>query len=240
MDQYSRTRFLLGDEGLERLRKARVAVFGLGGVGGYVVEALARAGIGALDLIDHDTVGITNINRQIFATHTTLGMSKAQAAAQRVKDIDPTITVTVHETFYLPDTADRFDFTQYDYIVDAIDTVTGKLMLAMQAQDAHTPIISSMGTGNKLDPTAFRVADISETSVCPLARIMRKECKKRGIRKLKVVYSQEEPLTPQIDDVSAAETPEGRRTLPGSVSFVPSVAGLIIAGEVVKDLTIRA
>jgi tRNA A37 threonylcarbamoyladenosine dehydratase len=240
MDQYSRTRFLLGEDGLARLRNARVAVFGLGGVGGYVVEALARAGIGALDLVDHDTVGITNINRQIFATHATLGLSKAQAAARRVKDIDPTITVTVHETFYLPDTADRFDFTQYDYIVDAIDTVTGKLMLAMQAQDAHTPIISSMGTGNKLDPTAFRVADISETSVCPLARIMRKECKKRGIRKLKVVYSQEEALTPQIDDVSAAETPEGRRTLPGSVSFVPSVAGLIIAGEVVKDLTIRA
>ena len=240
MDQYSRTRFLLGDEGIARLRKARVAVFGLGGVGGYAVEALARAGIGALDLVDHDTVGITNLNRQIFATHATLGMSKAQAAAQRVKDIDPTITVTVHETFYLPDTAAQFDFAQYNYIIDAIDTVTGKLMLAQQAQEVGTPIISSMGTGNKLDPTSFRVADISETSVCPLARIMRKECKKRGIRKLKVVYSQEEALTPNIDGISATETPEGRRALPGSVSFVPSVAGLILAGEVIKDLTIRA
>lgn len=236
MDQYSRTRFLLGEDGMAKLRNARVAVFGLGGVGGYVVEALARAGVGALDLIDHDTIGTTNINRQIFATHSTIGMSKAQAAAERVKDIDPTIRVTVHETFYLPDTAEQFDFACYDYIVDAIDTVTGKLMLAQQAQNCGTPIISSMGTGNKLDPTAFRVADISETSVCPLARIMRKECKKRGIRKLKVVYSQEEPLTPRIDEASAAETPEGRRALPGSVSFVPSVAGLIIAGEVIKDL----
>lgn len=236
MDQYSRTRFLLGEDGMAKLRSARVAVFGLGGVGGYVVEALARAGVGALDLIDHDTIGTTNINRQIFATHSTIGMSKAQAAAERVKDIDPTIRVTVHETFYLPDTAEQFDFACYDYIVDAIDTVTGKLMLAQQAQNCGTPIISSMGTGNKLDPTAFRVADISETSVCPLARIMRKECKKRGIWKLKVVYSQEEPLTPQIDATSAAETPEGRRALPGSVSFVPSVAGLIIAGEVIKDL----
>ena len=236
MDQYSRTRFLLGEDGMAKLRNARVAVFGLGGVGGYVVEALARAGVGALDLIDHDTIGTTNLNRQIFATHSTIGMSKAQAAADRVKDIDPTICVTVHETFYLPDTAADFDFSRYDYIVDAIDTVTGKLMLAQQAQDSGTPIISSMGTGNKLDPTAFRVADISETSVCPLARIMRKECKKRGIRKLKVVYSQEEPLTPQIDAASAAETPEGRRALPGSVSFVPSVAGLILAGEVIKDL----
>jgi tRNA A37 threonylcarbamoyladenosine dehydratase len=201
-----------------------------------VVEALARAGIGALVLVDHDTIGLSNINRQIFATHDTLGMSKARAAAQRVRSIDPTIEITVHETFYLPETADDFDFAAYDYVVDAIDTVTGKLMLAQQAQDAAVPIISSMGTGNKLDPTAFRVADISETSVCPLARIMRKECKKRGIRKLKVVYSQEEPLTPQIDAASAAETPEGRRALPGSVSFVPSVAGLILAGEVIKDL----
>jgi tRNA A37 threonylcarbamoyladenosine dehydratase len=236
MDQYSRTRFLLGQQGLDRLRKSRVAVFGLGGVGGYVVEALARAGIGALDLVDHDTIGLTNLNRQIFATHSTLGMSKAQAAAQRVRDIDPSIAVTVHETFYLPDTAAQFDFTGYDYVVDAIDTVTGKLMLAQQAQEAGTPIISSMGTGNKLDPTAFRVADISETTMCPLARIMRKECKKRGIRKLKVVYSQEEALTPQVDAACTEETPEGRRALPGSVSFVPSVAGLILAGEVIKDL----
>jgi tRNA A37 threonylcarbamoyladenosine dehydratase len=236
MDPYSRTRFLLGEEGLSRLRNARVAVFGLGGVGGYAVEALARAGVGGLDLVDHDTVGVTNLNRQIFATHATLGMSKAQAAAQRVRDIDPSIRVVVHETFYLPETAGEFDFSLYDYVVDAIDTVTGKLMLAQQAQDSGTPIISSMGTGNKLDPTAVQVADISETAVCPLARIMRKECKKRGIRKLKVVYSREEALTPVIDAASATETPEGRRALPGSVSFVPSVAGLILAGEVIKDL----
>ena len=235
MDQYSRTRLLLGDDAVERLRNARVAVFGLGGVGGYVVEALARAGIGALDLIDHDTVGLSNLNRQIFAVHSTVGMSKVQAAADRVKDIAPDIRVTAHEAFYLPETAGQFDFAQYDYIVDAIDTVTGKLMLARQAQDAGTPIISSMGTGNKLDPTAFRVADISETRVCPLARIMRKECKKRGIRKLKVVYSEEEPLVPRSPE-GIEELPEGRRALPGSVSFVPSVAGLIIAGEVVKDL----
>ncbi|MBQ8620933.1 MAG: tRNA threonylcarbamoyladenosine dehydratase [Oscillospiraceae bacterium] len=235
MDQYSRTRLLLGDDAMEKLRSARVAVFGLGGVGGYVVEALARCGVGALDLVDHDTVSLTNLNRQIFATHSTMGMSKAQAAADRVKEIDPKINVTVHETFYLPDTADTFDFTRYDYIVDAIDTVTGKLMLARQAQDCSTPIISSMGTGNKLDPTAFRVADISETKGCHLARIMRKECRKRGIKKLKVVYSEEEPQEAKSSQTTE-ELPEGRRSLPGSVAFVPSVAGLIIAGEVVKDL----
>ena len=235
MDQYSRTRLLLGDAAMEKLKNARVAVFGLGGVGGYVVEALARSGIGALDLIDHDTIGLTNINRQLLATHSTIGKSKAQAAADRVRDIDPNIAVTVHETFYLPETADRFDFARYDYIVDAIDTVTGKLMLALQAQECGTPIISSMGTGNKLDPTGFRVSDISETRGCPLARIMRKECKKRGIRRLKVVWSEEEPLTP-LSPEGIEEMPEGRRSLPGSVAFVPSVAGLILAGEVIKDL----
>ena len=235
MDQYSRTRLLLGDAAMEKLKNARVAVFGLGGVGGYVVEALARSGIGALDLIDHDTIGLTNINRQLLATHSTVGKSKAQAAADRVRDIDPNIAVTVHETFYLPETADRFDFARYDYIVDAIDTVTGKLMLALQAQECGTPIISSMGTGNKLDPTGFRVSDISETRGCPLARIMRKECKKRGIRRLKVVWSEEEPLTP-LSPEGIEEMPEGRRSLPGSVAFVPSVAGLILAGEVIKDL----
>ena len=235
MDQYSRTRLLLGDAAMEKLKNARVAVFGLGGVGGYVVEALARSGIGALDLIDHDTIGLTNINRQLLATHSTVGKSKAQAAADRVRDIDPNIAVTVHETFYLPETADRFDFARYDYIVDAIDTVTGKLMLALQAQECGTPIISSMGTGNKLDPTGFRVSDISETRGCPLARIMRKECKKRGIRRLKVVWSEEEPLTP-LSPEGIEEMPEGRRALPGSVAFVPSVAGLILAGEVIKDL----
>ena len=220
---------------MEKLKNARVAVFGLGGVGGYVVEALARSGIGALDLIDHDTISLTNINRQLLATHSTVGQSKAQAAADRVLDIDPAIAVTVHETFYLPETADQFDFTQYDYVVDAIDTVTGKLMLATAAQEAGTPIISSMGTGNKLDPTAFRVADISQTKGCPLARIMRKECRKRGIEKLKVVYSEEEPI-PSRSEESTEELPEGRRSLPGSVAFVPSVAGLILASEVIKDL----
>ena len=235
MNPFSRTELLLGHDAMEKLHNARVAVFGLGGVGGYVVEALARSGVGSLDLIDHDTISMTNINRQLLATHTTVGMSKAAAAAQRVKDINPETRVHVHETFYLPDTAAQFDFTQYDYIVDAIDTVTGKLMLVAEAQRCGTPIISSMGTGNKLDPTAFRVADISQTRGCPLARIMRKECKKRGIEKLKVVYSEEEPIPSKLDGLEE-ELPEGRRALPGSVAFVPSVAGLIIAGEVIKDL----
>ena len=235
MNPFSRTELLLGSGAMEKLRNARVAVFGLGGVGGYVAEALARSGVGALDLIDHDTISLTNINRQILATHATVGMSKAAAAAERVKDINPDAQVHVHETFYLPDTAAQFDFAQYDYIVDAIDTVTGKLMLALDAQRCGTPIISSMGTGNKLDPTAFRVADISQTRGCPLARIMRKECKKRGIEKLKVVYSEEEPIPSKLDGLEE-ELPEGRRALPGSVAFVPSVAGLIIAGEVIKDL----
>ena len=235
MDQYSRTRFLLGEQGMERLRKARVAVFGLGGVGGYAVEALARAGVGALVLVDHDTVGLTNINRQIIATHDTLGMSKTQAAAQRVRSIDPTIEITPYETFYLPETAADFDFSSYDYVVDAIDTVTGKLMLAQQAQDAGVPIISSMGTGNKLDPTAFEVTDINKTTFCPLARIMRKELKKRGIPHLKVVYSQEPAMTPGADSEAPVEM-SGRKPVPGSTAFVPAVAGLILAGEVVKDI----
>ena len=238
MDPYSRTKVLLGDEAMEKLRKAHVAVFGLGGVGGYVVEALARSGIGALDLVDHDTVSLSNINRQILATRDTVGMDKAEAAARRVATIDPDIRVNPRKTFYLPETAGEFDFTQYDYVVDAIDTVTGKLMLAQAAQAAGTSIISSMGTGNKLDPTAFRVADISQTSVCPLARIIRKECKKRGIKKLKVVYSTEDPIKTVLppDDPAWAELPEGRNALPGSVCFVPAVAGMIIAGEVIKDI----
>ena len=235
MDHLSRTRLLLGADAMEKLKNARVAVFGLGGVGGGAVEALARSGIGALDLIDHDTVSLTNLNRQLLATRSTVGLPKTQAAADRVRDIDPDIQVAAHEVFYLPDTADQFDFTQYNYIIDAIDTVTGKLLLAQRAQEAGVPIISSMGTGNKLDPTAFRVADISQTRGCPLARIMRKECKKRGIRKLKVVYSEEEPLTPQSDE-GMEEMPEGRRALPGSIAFVPAVAGMILAGEVIKDL----
>lgn len=238
MNPYSRTEFLLGKTAMEKLRRSRVAVFGLGGVGGYAVEALARSGIGALTLIDHDTVSLTNLNRQILATRDTVGMSKAQAAFQRVAAIDPEIRVEALQTFFHPDTADQFNFSQYDYVIDAIDTVTGKLALVAAAKAAGTPIICAMGAGNKLDPTAFQVADIYETSVCPLARIMRKECRKRGIRNLKVVYSQEEPIVCTLppDDPAWAELPEGRNALPGSCAFVPSVMGLIIAGEVIKDL----
>ena len=235
MNPFDRTRLLLGEEAMEKLKNAKVAVFGLGGVGGYVVEALARCGIGALELVDHDTISITNINRQILATRSTVGKSKAQAAKERVLDIDPQIQVTEREIFFGPDTMAEFDFSTYSYVVDAIDTVTGKLALVTASQAAGVPIISSMGTGNKLDPTKFQIADIAKTSVCPLARIMRKECAKRGIRKLKVLFSTEDPITPL--EVPTEELPEGRRALPGSVSFVPSVAGLIIAGEVIKDLT---
>ena len=232
--EFSRTELLLGSEGLEKLKKARVAVFGVGGVGGFAVEALARSGVGALDLIDDDAVSLTNINRQIIALHSTVGKPKVEVAAARVADINPDCIVRTHQKFYTPETAGEFDFTQYDYIIDAIDTVTGKLALAVQAQEAGTPIIASMGAGNKLDPTAFEVADIYETSVCPLARIMRKELKKRGVYKLKVVYSREEALTPQ----GGEEEPgiHQKRATPGSVAFVPSVAGLILAGEVIKDL----
>ena len=239
MDQLKRTEFLLGKEAMEKLRASRVAVFGLGGVGGYCVEALARSGVGSLVLIDHDTVSRTNLNRQIFATQQTVGQSKAQAAYDRVKSIDPTIQVIPVQEFFVPDTADRFDFSSYDYVVDAIDTVTGKLSLIEAARKSNVPIICAMGAGNKLDPTAFRVADIYETDVCPLARIMRKECRKRGIDRLKVVFSREEPIqcTLPPDDPAWAELPEGRNALPGSVAFVPSVMGLIIAGEVIKDLT---
>ena len=238
MDRYSRTRFLLGQDGMDKLQNAHIAVFGLGGVGGYVAEALARSGVGALTLVDHDTISLSNINRQILATEDTVGKDKVTVAAERVAAINPQIRVIPRKTFYLPETAGKFDFTEYDYVVDAIDTVTGKMMLIQAAKDAGTPIISSMGTGNKLDPTAFRVGDISETSVCPLARIIRKECKKRGIERLKVVYSAEDPIKNPLppDDPAWAELPEGRNALPGSVCFVPAVAGMIIAGEVIKDL----
>ena len=237
-DQYSRTRLLLGQDGLSKLRNARVALFGLGGVGGYTAEALARAGIGEIDLVDDDTISETNLNRQLLALHSTVGLSKIDAAKARIADIDPTIVIRTHQTFYLPETAGEFDFSEYDYVVDAIDTVTGKMMLVQAAKAANTPIISSMGTGNKLDPTAFWVADISQTSVCPLARIIRKECKKRGIEKLKVVYSTEDPIKDPLpaDDPAWAELPEGRNALPGSVCFVPAVAGMILAGEVIKDI----
>lgn len=239
MNPYSRTEFLLGKAAMEKLHRAHVAVFGLGGVGGYAVEALARSGIGALTLIDHDTVSLTNLNRQILATRDTVGLPKAQVAARRVNAIDPDIQVTALQSFFGPDTAAQFHFEDYDYVIDAIDTVTGKLALVTAAKAAGTPILCAMGAGNKLDPTAFRVADIYETSVCPLARIMRKECRKRGIHKLKVVYSEEDPIACTLppDDPAWAELPEGRNALPGSCAFVPSVMGLIIAGEVIKDLT---
>ena len=228
---------MLGKEAMERLAAARVAVFGIGGVGGYAVEALARSGVGALDLIDDDRVCLTNLNRQLHATVKTIGRCKVDVAAERIHDINPEARVNVRKIFYLPETAGQFDFSEYDYIVDAIDTVTGKLALVMNAERAGVPIISSMGAGNKLDPAAFEVADIYDTSVCPLAKVMRRELKRRGIKSLKVVYSKEKPLTP-AGDMAAVMEEEGavRRQVPGSAAFVPSVAGLIIAGEVVKDL----
>lgn len=238
-NQFSRTELLIGKDGMNRLNKARVAVFGVGGVGGYTVEALARSGIGTLDLVDNDQVALTNLNRQIIATHSTIGQDKVDVAKRRILDINPDAKVNIHKTFYLPENADQFDFTQYDYVVDAIDTVSGKIGLILQAKEAKVPIISSMGAGNKLDPTAFKVADIYATKVCPLAKVMRRELKKRGIERLKVVYSEEEPIVPQVDiEEACREECEGtkRRQLPGSNAFVPSVVGLIIAGEVIKDL----
>ncbi len=223
---------LFGKKAMQKLASARVAVFGIGGVGGYVVEALARSGVGALDLIDNDTVSLTNINRQIIATLETVGKYKVDIAAQRVKEINPYCVVNTHNIFYLPQNADALDFSQYDYVVDAIDTVAGKLAIIEKAYNCGVRVISCMGTGNKTDPTAFRVADINQTSVCPLARVMRRELKKRGINALKVVYSREEPLKPLENSGEASQ----RREIPASCAFVPSVAGLIIAGEVIKDL----
>lgn len=230
-EQFLRTEAMLGKDAVEKLKSARVAVFGIGGVGSYTVEALARAGIGALDLIDSDTVAESNINRQIIATHSSIGRDKVEVAKERVKDINPLCVVRTYKTFYLPENADDFDLSCYDYIVDAIDTVSGKIALVVGANKVGTPIISSMGTGNKLDPTRFEVADIYKTSVCPLARVMRTELKKRGIKNLKVVYSREEPIDPKYTIEDGV-----RRSVPASVSFVPSVAGLIIAGEVIKDI----
>ena len=243
-DQYSRTQLLLGAEAMEKLHHARVAVFGIGGVGGYTVEALARSGVGALDLIDDDKVCLTNLNRQIIATRSTVGQYKVDVAEQRIHDIDPNIKVTTYRCFFGPETQDDFDFTQYDYVVDAIDTVTGKLALVMKCKEAGTPIICSMGAGNKMDPTRFEVTDIYKTSVCPLAKVMRTECRKRKIKHLKVVYSKEPALTPMADGAAQGDTCPAdaqrkgtpRRTVPGSNAFVPSVAGLIIGGEVIKDL----
>lgn len=248
LNQFSRTELIFGKEAMEKLSRSRVAVFGIGGVGGYTVEALIRSGIGAVDLIDDDKICLTNINRQIYATRKTVGKYKVDVAAERIAEINPDAVVRTYKTFYTPQTADQFDFTQYDYIVDAIDTVTGKLELVVNAKAVDTPIISSMGAGNKVDPSAFEVADIYKTSVCPLARVMRTELRKRKIKSLKVVYSKELPMTP-VDDMAIScrahcICPPGtarkctqRRQVPGSNAFVPSVVGLIIAGEVIKDLT---
>ncbi len=246
-DQFQRTRLIFGKDNMEVLKNSRVAVFGVGGVGGYAVEALARSGVGTLDLIDDDKVCLTNLNRQILALRSTVGKYKVDVAKDRILDINPAAVVNTYKTFYMPETSDQFDFTQYDYVIDAIDTVTGKIELIMKAQEAGTPIISSMGAGNKVNPAAFEVADIYKTSVCPLAKVMRRELKKRGVKHLKVVYSKEMPIKPDDDDEQSCRThcicPPGtarkctvRRDIPGSTAFVPSVAGLIIAGEVVKDI----
>lgn len=248
LNQFSRTELLLGKESMERLANARVAVFGVGGVGGYTVEALVRSGVGTIDLIDDDKVCLTNLNRQIIATRKTVGQYKADVMKERILEINPNAVVHVHKCFFLPENSDEFDFSQYSYVVDAVDTVTAKIALVLKAQEAGVPVISSMGAGNKLNPADFEVADIYKTSVCPLAKVMRRELKKRGVKHLKVVYSKEKPITP-IEDMSiscrsncicppdAAHKCTERRAIPGSIAFVPSVVGLIIAGEVIKDLT---
>lgn len=230
---FSRTELIFGEEAMKKLANSCVAVFGLGGVGGYAAEALARSGVGELHLIDNDTVSLTNINRQIYALQSTVGRYKADVAAERIRDINPDCKVTAHKLFYMPETAYSLDFNSFDYIVDAIDTVTGKICIVENAEKAGVPVISCMGAGNKTDPTAFEVTDVYRTSVCPLAKVMRRELKKRGIDSLKVVYSKEEPIPPAI---CADETTVGRRSVPASVAFVPSVAGLIAAGEAIKDL----
>ena len=248
LTQFSRTQLIYGPEAMDKLAQSRVLVIGIGGVGGYAVEALARSGIGTLDLVDDDRICLTNLNRQLYATHSTIGRYKVEVAKERVHDICPNTAVNIHACFYLPDTADQFDFSQYDYIVDAIDTVKGKLEIVTRAKAENVPVISSMGAGNKIDPTRFRVADIADTRVCPLARVMRTELRKRGIPALKVVYSDEPPIRPVEDMAISCRAhcvcPPGtarkctvRRDIPGSTAFVPSVAGLILAGEVVNDLT---
>ncbi|MDD3419825.1 MAG: tRNA threonylcarbamoyladenosine dehydratase [Candidatus Gastranaerophilales bacterium] len=247
LNQFSRTELIFGKKAMDKLHHARVAVFGLGGVGSYTAEALARSGVGELDLIDDDKVCITNINRQLFATRKTVGKQKTDVAKERLEEINPEIKINTYNTFYLPETSDQFDFGQYDYIVDAIDTVKGKIELVIKAQESNTPIISSMGAGNKVDPTAFKVEDIYKTKVCPLAKVMRQELKKRKIKKLKVVYSEELPIKPIDNDTVNCKTqcvcPPGttrkcthRNQIPGSNAFVPPVVGLIIAGEIIKDI----
>ena len=248
LTQFSRTELLLGKEAMNKLEGARVAVFGIGGVGGYVCEALVRSGVGKLDLIDNDKVCMSNLNRQIIATRNTVGKYKTDVMKERMLEINPDVDVAIHKCFFLPENADEFPFEEYDYIIDAVDTVTAKIELVMKAQEKNVPIISSMGAGNKLDASMFQVADIYKTKVCPLAKVMRRELKKRGVKKLKVVYSEEKPTRPIEDMAISCRTncicPPGakhkcteRRDIPGSVAFVPSVAGLIIAGEVIKDLS---
>lgn len=250
LNQFSRTELLLGEEAMERLRNSRVAVFGIGGVGGYCCEALVRTGVGHFDLVDDDKVCLTNLNRQIIATRKTVGRDKADVMMERMLEINPKADIRLHKTFFLPENADEFPFEEYDYVVDAVDTVTAKIEIIMQAKKAGVPVISCMGAGNKLDPTQFRVADIYQTKICPLARVMRREMKKRNVDHLKVVYSEEKPIRPIDDMANSCRTgcicPPGakhkctdRRDIPGSVAFVPSVAGLIIAGEVVKDIAIK-
>ncbi|MBP1549447.1 MAG: tRNA threonylcarbamoyladenosine dehydratase [Oscillospiraceae bacterium] len=231
MNQFSRSELLLGRAGMDRLKNSRVAVFGIGGVGGHAAEALARTGVGKLDLFDNDTVSLTNVNRQIVATLDKVGEYKVDVMKERIAQINPEAEVNAYRCFFMPDNSAEFDFTKYDYVIDAVDTVTAKLELVMKCREADVPIICSMGAGNKLDATAFQVADIYKTSVCPLARVMRNELRKRGVKKLKVVYSQEPPMTPLPSDEDCA-----KKVVPGSVAFVPSVAGLILAGEVIKDL----
>ncbi|MDR1549591.1 MAG: tRNA threonylcarbamoyladenosine dehydratase [Hungatella sp.] len=250
LNQFSRTQLLLGEDAMEKLMSAKVAVFGIGGVGGYVVEALVRSGVHSFVLVDDDKVCLTNLNRQIIATRKTVGKYKVEVMKDRILEINPDAQVEMHQCFYLPENADDFDFKNYDYVVDAVDTVTAKLELIMRAKEAGVPVISCMGAGNKLDPTKFQVADIYKTTMCPLAKVMRRELKKRGVKKLKVVYSTEKPTRPLEDMSISCRTncicPPGakhkcteRRDIPGSVAFVPSVAGLIIAGEVIKDLSLN-
>ncbi len=247
LGRFSRTELLFGNEAMERLENSRVAVFGVGGVGGYTVEALARSGVGTIDIIDDDKVCLTNINRQIIALTSTIGKYKVDVAEERIKDINPKAVVNKYKMFFTPETSGEFNFSQYDYVVDAIDTVTGKIELVMKANETKTPIICSMGAGNKLDPTAFEVADIYKTSVCPLARVMRTELRKRGVKKLKVVYSKEKPISPknikefmqETEPNTTQRTGNVKKQIPGSTAFVPSVVGLIIAGEVIKDLSLK-
>ncbi|MDD3219753.1 MAG: tRNA threonylcarbamoyladenosine dehydratase [Lachnospiraceae bacterium] len=238
LNEYSRTELLIGTDNIKRLAAAKVAVFGIGGVGSYVVEGLARCGIGSLTLIDHDEVSRTNINRQNIALQSTVGQKKTRVAKERIHDIDPDILVHTYEIFYNQDTQDILDFSQYDYVIDAIDTVSAKLLIIENAKKAGIPVISSMGTGNKLDASRFEITDIAKTSVCPLAKVMRTELRKRGIRKVKVLYSREQPIKPQFDENQETKG-NTQRPVPGSISFVPSVAGLLIAGEVVRDLIQR-